>query len=209
MKLTSKLIFLFTFCSFLLGQVPFHHDPSVLKDPTGYKLRFGDRIRISVRGEADCSIESVVNNDGKAEVIHIGEIFVAGKSVKQTQKLIEESYQSQRIFARPNVRVSISKYVERVVFLTGSVNRKGPYVFPPEVEAMNIVEVIARAGGFSVIARKSKVYVTRTFYDSGGNQTGSKTYEIDVDSLSSGASSKSQRFWIYPGDRIEVPERLL
>ena len=209
MKIISKLLFLFTSFSFLLGQVPFHHDPSVLKDPTGYKLRFGDRIRISVRGEADCSIESVVNNDGKAEVIHIGEIFVAGKSVKQTQKLIEESYQSQRIFARPNVRVSISKYVERVVFLTGSVNRKGPYVFPPEVEAMNIVEVISRAGGFSDIARKSKVYVTRTFYDGSGNQTGTKTYEIDVDSLNLGASSKTQRFWIYPGDRIEVPERLL
>ena len=105
MKITSKLLFLFTFFSFLLGQVPFHHDPSVLKDPTGYKLRFGDRIRISVRGEADCSIESVINNDGKVEVIHIGEIFVAGNSVKQAQNLIEEAYQSHRIFARPNVKV--------------------------------------------------------------------------------------------------------
>ena len=209
MKLASKILFFFAFCSFSQGQVPFHHDPSVLKDPTGYKLRFGDKIRISVRGEPDCNIESVISNDGKVEVIHVGEIFVAGKSVKQAQKLIEETYKSQRIFARPNVKVFISKYVERVVFLTGSVNRKGPYVFPPEVEAMNIVEVIARAGGFNDIARKSKVYVTRTFYDNNGNQTDSKTYEIDVDSLSSGASSKTQRFWIYPGDRIEVPERLL
>ena len=74
---------------------------------------------------------------------------------------------------------------------------------------MNIVEVIARAGGFSDIARKNKVYVTRTFYDERGNQKGSKTYEIDVESLSSGKTSKLKRFWIYPGDRIEVPERLL
>jgi polysaccharide export outer membrane protein len=107
------------------------------------------------------------------------------------------------------VKIRITKYVERVVFLTGSVNRKGPYVFPPEVEAMNIVEVISRAGGFSDIARKNRVYVTRTFFDERGNQTGSKTYEIDVDSMSSGSSSKAKRFWIYPGDRIEVPERLL
>ena len=209
MKITSKLLFLFTFFSFLLGQVPFHHDPSVLKDPTGYKLRFGDKFEFQL-GEKQIAVSRVLlTTMAKVEVIHIGEIFVAGKSVKQAQNLIEEAYQSQRIFARPNVKVFISKYVERVVFLTGSVNRKGPYVFPPEVEAMNIVEVIARAGGFSDIARKSKVYVTRTFYDSSGNQTGSKTYEINVDSLSSGASSKTQRFWIYPGDRIEVPERLL
>ena len=38
-----------------------------------------------------------------------------------------------------------------------------------------------------------------------------KTYEVDVEALSSGmnSSTSSRRFWIYPGDRIEVPERLL
>ena len=191
------------------GQVPFHHDPSVLKDPTGYKLRYGDRVKITVRGEQDCTSEGRITNDGKIEIVHIGEVFVVGKSFKQAQELIEELYIKRKIFARPDVKIRITKYVERVVFLTGSVNRKGPYAFPPEVEAMNIVEVIARAGGFSDIARKNKVYVTRTFFDERGNQTGSKTYEIDVESMSSGSSSKAKRFWIYPGDRIEVPERLL
>jgi protein involved in polysaccharide export with SLBB domain len=191
------------------GQVPFHHDPSVLKDPTGYKLRYGDRVQITVRGEQDCTSEGRITNDGKIEIVHIGEVFVVGKSFKQAQEHIEELYIKRKIFARPDVKIRITKYVERVVFLTGSVNRKGPYAFPPEVEAMNIVEVIARAGGFSDIARKNKVYVTRTFFDERGNQTESKTYEIDVESMSSGSSSKAKRFWIYPGDRIEVPERLL
>ena len=63
--------------------------------------------------------------------------------------------------------MSITKYSERVVFLTGSVNRKGPYVFPPEVEAMNIVEVIARAGGFSDIAEKPCVCYSN-FFDQNG-----------------------------------------
>ena len=48
----------------------------------------------------------------------------------------------------------MTSYVIRSVFLSGAVNNKGPYSFPPEVEAMNIVEVIARAGGFNDIAKK-------------------------------------------------------
>ena len=37
-----------------------------------------------------------------------------------------------------------------------------------------------------------------------------KTYEVDVEALSKGmlSSGSPQRFWIYPGDRIQVPERL-
>ena len=46
-------------------------------------------------------------------------------------------------------------YSDRVVFLAGSLNKQGPYVFPREVEAMNIVEVIARGGGFNDIAKKT------------------------------------------------------
>ena len=75
---------------------------------------------------------------------------------------------------------------------------------------MNIVEVIARAGGFNDIAKKNKVYVTRTFFNESGSAKEAKTYEVDVEALSTGSiRGSNQRFWIYPGDRIEVPERLI
>ena len=53
--------------------------------------------------------------------------------------------------------------------------------------------------------------MTRTFYDSLGNTKDTKTYEVNVEALSVGTftNASSQRFWIYPGDRIEVPERLI
>lgn len=208
--LSALCVGLILFQNSIYSQISFHQDPSVLKDPTGYKLRYGDRIRLSVRGEPDCSTEATIQSDGKIELIYIGDLFVVGKNVKQAEKFVQDTYVEKKIFANPNVRISIVDYVDRVVFLTGSVNKKGPYVFPPEVEAMNIVEVISRAGGFSDIARKSRVYVTRTFFDQSGKSSGTKTYEIDVESLSSGSSaSQANRFWIYPGDRIEVPERLL
>jgi protein involved in polysaccharide export with SLBB domain len=188
-----------------------YFDASILKDPTGYKLRPGDKVRIVVQGEADCTVETVLNRDGAINMPYIGEIRLVGKNKKEAESAIQREYTKQLIFARPKALLSITNYSERVVFLTGSVNRKGPYVFPPEVEAMNIVEVIARAGGFSDIAKKNRVYITRTFFDESGSPTNTKTYEVDVEALSSGinANSSSRRFWIYPGDRIEVPERLL
>ena len=88
-------------------------------------------------------------------------------------------------------------------------NRKGPYVFPPEVEAMNIVEVIARGCGIQRHCQKNRVYVTRTFFDQNGVPQNTQTYEVDVEALSSGGFKSKKNFWIYPGDRIEVPERLI
>jgi len=188
-----------------------YFDASVLKDPTGYKLRPGDRVRVVIQGEADCTTETVLTNDGTIGMPYIGDLRLVGKNKKEAESAIQREYIKKLIFARPKALLSITSYSERVVFLTGSVNRKGPYVFPPEVEAMNIVEVIARAGGFNDIAKKNRVFVTRTFFDESGSPTNTKTYEVDVEALSSGGNvnSTSRRFWIYPGDRIEVPERLL
>lgn len=166
---------------------------------------------MTVRGEPDCQIDSTIANDGKVEFPYIGEVVISGLSTKDAAAALRKKYQTDLIFRNPIVSVSVSKYSERVVFLTGSVNRKGPYVLPPEVEAMNIVEVISRAGGFSDIARKNRVFVTRTFFDGSGKPLETKTYEVDVEGLSNGSVKfgNSRRFWIYPGDRIQVPERLI
>ena len=206
---------LFLNCVFILnplvGQNKYNNDPSIIKDPTGYKLRIGDSLRIAVRGETETAVDAIVDSEGKVRVVYLGELKISGMNSKQVEKLIVSQYQKNLIYQNPIVNVLITKYSDRVVFLSGSVNRKGPYIFPPEVEAMNIVEVIARAGGFTDIARKNKVFVTRTFYDVSGQVKDTKTYEVNVEALSTGnlLLGSASRFWIYPGDRIEVPERLI
>jgi polysaccharide export outer membrane protein len=194
----------------IFAQLKFNNDPSILKDPTGYKIRTGDRIRISVRGESETNVEALIDRDGKVRAAYLGELKVSGSSTKQVEVLITNEYKRNLIYQKPIVSVYVLKYSDRVVFLSGSVNRKGPYVLPPEVEAMNVVEVIARAGGFTDIARKDKIFITRTFYNELGEVKDTKTYEVNVEALSTGTldQDSSKRFWIYPGDRIEVPERL-
>lgn len=203
--------FLF-FCSLeIYSQKKYTSDPSIVKDPTGYKLRTGDRIRIFVQGEADATIEATLSSYGGVRPYYLKEIKLSGLSVEQASEIIASEYKSQLIYQKPTVNVVVIKHKEQMVFLSGSVVKKGPYVLPPEVEAMSIVEVISRSGGFSDIAKKNKVYVTRTYYNSNGEETNTKTYEVDVEALSRGTltSGSAKRFWIYPGDRIQVPERLL
>jgi len=205
------IILIISFPLVLLSQYTSRNDPSVIKDPTGYKVRSGDVLSITVEGEDECNVKAKISDNGTIDIKYLGRILVSGQPVDKIKSIITDKYKSEQIFARANVRVSISNYTERMVYLSGSVNRKGPYVFPPEVEAMNIVEVIARAGGFSDIAKKNKVFVTRTFFDETGSSVRTKTYEVDVESLSSPSISNPSNhwFWIYPGDRINVPERLL
>lgn len=186
-------------------------DPSILRDPTGYKLRSGDRIGVAVLGEPDCNIEATINNDNRVRLAYIGELPLANMNTKQAETYIAQEYRRRLIFRDPKVTVTISKHVERFVFLSGSVNKQGAYAFPPEAEAMNLVQVIARAGGFTDIANKTKVKVTRTFYDESGKIKNSMTYEINVEALSSGSAANGEytTFMIYPGDQIFVKERLV
>ncbi len=195
----------------LPAQQKYTLDPSVMKDPTGYKLRSGDKIRIMVNGEPDATVDATLGNYGGVRPAFLDEVKLVGLNVDQASAEIAKQYQRQLIFRRPSVNILITKYTQQMVFLSGSVNKKGPYVFPPEVEAMSIVEVIARSGGFTSIARKNKVFVTRTYYNKSGEATNTKSYEVDVEALSKGtlSSGSARRFWIYPGDRIQVPERLL
>jgi protein involved in polysaccharide export with SLBB domain len=195
----------------LVGQQKYTSDPSIMKDPTGYKLRTGDRVRIIVRGEPDANVDTGLSNYGGVRPAYVDEVRVAGLNVDQAAAEIARQYQRQDIYERPKVSVVVTKYSEKMVFLSGAVNKKGPFVLPPEVEAMTITEVIARSGGFTDIAKKSKVYVTRTFYNNTGEATNTKTYEVNVDALTKGtlSSGSAKLFWIYPGDRIQVPERLI
>ena len=61
-------------------------DPSVLLDPTGYKFRVGDTVKILVRGEPDCTVDSKINNDGNLRLVYLGEVSLVGMTAKQAQK---------------------------------------------------------------------------------------------------------------------------
>ena len=192
----------------LFGQKLIQATSATLKEENGYRIRPGDKISVSILNEADCNVMALVPNDGIIRLAYVGEFKVVNLSIKNLETLITQEYIQKGIFLRPVVNVSISEYSKRFVYLTGSVNKKGPFALPPEVEAMNIVELISMSGGFTDIARKNKVYVSRTYYQPNG-KVEQKTFEVDVESLARGSiNNRNDKFWIYPEDQINVPERL-
>ena len=192
----------------LFGQKLIQATSATLKEENGYRIRPGDKISVSILNEADCNVRALVPNDGIIRLAYVGEFKVVNLSIKNLEILIKQEYIQKGIFLRPVVNVSISEYSKRFVYLTGSVNKKGPFALPPEVEAMNIVELISMSGGFTDIARRNKVYVSRTYYQPNG-KVEQKTFEVDVESLARGSiNNRNDKFWIYPEDQINVPERL-
>ena len=192
----------------LFGQKLIQATSATLKEENGYRIRPGDKISVSILNEADCNVRALVPNDGIIRLSYIGEFKVVNLSIKNLETLIKQEYIQKGIFLRPVINVSISEYSKRFVYLTGSVNKKGPFALPPEVEAMNIVELISMSGGFTDIARRNKVYVSRTYYQPNG-KVEQKTFEVDVESLARGSiNNRNDKFWIYPEDQINVPERL-
>lgn len=99
----------------------------------------------------------------------------------------------------PQVTIAIEAYAPKQVFVLGAVKKPGPAGFLPEVNYMDIVEVIARAGGFTGIAKSKAVRVTRS-----EKNRGEKTYTVDVYQFMTGetggasAEKDSGIFKIYP-----------
>lgn len=204
----SHFILIIVFFQVLNGQKLIRATPAMLKEETGYRLRPGDKISVTVLNEPDCSIRETLPNDGVIRLAYIGDFKAINLPTNKLESLIRNEYILKGIFLRPVVNVAITEYSKRFVYLSGSVNNKGPFALPPEIEAMNIVELISMSGGFSDIARKNKVNVTRTFYNDSGRQE-QKTFEVDVESLARGSiQNRNDKFWIYPEDQIYVPERL-
>ena len=87
------------------------------------------------------------------------------------------------------------------VLVLGEVNAPGLVEIPLE-GGSDILEVIVKARGFSRLAWKKKVRVQRK-----SSETGSlETITVDVEKMTRADAGES--FFVYPGDRIFVPESL-
>jgi polysaccharide export outer membrane protein len=171
-----------------------------------YTLTATDRLRIAVYQEDDLS--SIVRIDAKGDVnlLLVGEVRIAGLTVREAQKVIEDAYRDGRFLRNPQVIITVEEYAPREVSIGGQVRNPGRYPLPIE-STMTVIDHVTKAGGLTDIAKGSAVTITHITPD------GKKiTTTVDVDSIIRGktqAKADDTTLQLQPGDIVYVPERII
>jgi polysaccharide biosynthesis/export protein len=167
---------------------------------TDYVMQPSDLIRVMVFQEPDLMREVRITQEYTITLPLIGTIDLRDKTVRQAEEIIRSLYDKDYL-VNPQINLTVLEYTQRTVKVLGAVNQPGAIVFPPE-QKMGLLEAIARAGGFSRIAERRKVRLSRTLADGK-----SENYIINTDEMIQGASA--EQWLLTKGDVIFVPERIL
>jgi polysaccharide biosynthesis/export protein len=155
----------------------------------------GDKIDLEVfYGARSSKATYTLDSSGEMEVQFIGTVLANGKTAKlvkeEIQKRLADGYLQE-----PIVSLTIVEINSRKLSVMGQVFKSGWIKFTPR---MTITEAIAESGGFSPMARKNMVKVTRLV---GGQKA---IYKVPVEMIAEGSRPN---FPVMPGDEIFVPER--
>lgn len=148
-----------------------------------YVLGTGDKIRLTVYGEADLSGEYEVGSTGVVAMPLIGDIRAAGVPVRTFEQAVRKKL-SEGYLHDPRVSAQVVNY--RPFFILGEVSKPGSY---PYVNGMTVINAVALAGGYTYRADKSGVTVSRA---------------SDPEKKDTAAAEEDA---VLPGDIIRVPER--
>jgi len=169
--------------------------PTLMAGEGDYVLAAGDTLDLMVYKEPDLNMRSKIARDGRVQLPLLGEVAVAGKTVREAQdyirKLLNDDY-----LVEPQVYLNVASYTQRKITLIGQVVRPGSYELQGN-ESLGILEAIGMAGGFTRIADSKNVTVKRII---GGKPD---TIKINTKKLE---DPKGGSFQVLPGDIITVGE---
>lgn len=164
-------------------------------DETKLPLGPGDKLELVIfYGSREDKATYTLDAGGQVDVQYIGAVHAGGKVVGDVKDEILQRLKDGYI-NDPVVSLIVVEVNSLQLSVLGQVARSGTIRFTP---GMTIVEAIARSGGFTPMARKNLVKVTRLL------EGRKETYKIPVDMISEG---KRPNFPVMPGDEVFVPER--
>lgn len=164
-----------------------------------YVLLPSDLLRVQVFQEDDLTREVRISQENTINLPLIGSIDVKGKTVRELRETIRELYDRDYL-VNPQINVFVLEYAKRSVNVLGSVNTPGVVLFPQE-QGMALLDAISRVGGFTRLADRKRLKLTRTIE---GKTT---SYIINADDIIQGSAKDP---WVLvQDDVIFVPERIL
>ncbi|MGB1547253.1 MAG: polysaccharide biosynthesis/export family protein [Alphaproteobacteria bacterium] len=149
-----------------------------------YYLGPGDKLNVTVFGHQDLSGEFEVDSSGFISMPLMGQVKVAGLTIRDLQQKLAERLDKEFI-VDPRVSIEVRNF--RPFFILGQVNKPGSY---PYQSGIDIRQAIAIGGGFTRRAQTDAVVLIRRTAE--GKVRYSATLDVPV----------------LPGDTIEVQRRL-
>jgi len=120
-----------------------------------YQLGSGDRIKISVFGQEELSMEVRLPDVGTINYPFLGEIKLVGLTADEVEKKIYDGLLGDYL-VNPSVSVAIVEY--RPFFIDGEVRRPGGYPYQP---GLSVNKAAALAGGYTERAARDKITIVR------------------------------------------------
>lgn len=171
-----------------------------------YLFQPQDLIEIRVYGEPDLSVNQRLDAQGRISMPLLGDVKISGYSARSAEDFLEKQFLEEQYLVNPQVSISVVEYNPRLFYIFGQVQAPGAKSFPNEAEFLDIIQAISMGGDFTDLARKNAVRVTRP------REKGEEEILIwDLDGLIQGDRNfekNRDKFRIFPGDIIFVPERV-
>ena len=155
----------------------------------------GDIFSVTVFGEKDLTGKFLVSAKGTVDYPLIGTIKVQGKTPPAVGALIKTKL-SEGYLKQPHVSVFVDDYNSKKISIFGQVKKPGTFNY---VNNMSIIEAITLAGGFTPMASKNKLAVTRIIDGK------SARFTVPAKEIGEGTATN---YLMRPGDIVFVPERV-
>jgi polysaccharide export outer membrane protein len=161
--------------------------------PQGFLIGPEDVLAVHFWRDQEMSGDVTVRPDGMITLPLVGDVRAAGLTPELLKAQIEKA--ASRLITEPNVTVAMKEINSRKVFITGEVDKPGPY---PLSGPRTVMQLIAVAGGLLEYADKDNIVVLRNV---DGQQ---KSYKFRYSDVSRGKGLE-QNIELHPGDTVVVP----
>ena len=170
------------------------HRKQLKKTPEGANtLGAGDLVEVRVFQEADLSGTYRVGPEGTIDFPLCGKTKLAGMTASQSADVLTDCL-AKGFLRKPQVSVLIREYNSKKVFVFGEVQKPGTFPYDGD---MSIIQAITLAGGFTKLAAKNNINVTRLI---DGQE---RKIRVAVEDIGVG---REKNFLLQPGDIVFIPE---
>jgi polysaccharide export outer membrane protein len=161
--------------------------------PADYVIGPEDVLGVVYWRDKDMTNDVAVRPDGKISLPLLNDVQAAGMTPAQLRDRLVDA--SKQYFEDPSITVVVRQMNSRKVFITGEVNKPGPF---PLVGPTTVLQLISIAGGLREYAESKKILIVR---NENGRQTSYLFNYKDVVSR----KNLRQNIELKPGDTVIVP----